>query len=149
METCKEYVWMQSCYVCVTLLSVRPSFHVIAQMAACVRKLCLQEGDVKMFRVTAVEWMKIPVKFSNSYRKSLSLSKSVWKKKSFIFQPSGIWHRAAWYLEHIWGLGYELGDVAFDSPSAQYIFHAPNTSAPALGSTPSHIQRVAALFHRE
>ena len=25
---------MQSCYVCVTLLSVRPSFHVIAQMAA-------------------------------------------------------------------------------------------------------------------
>ena len=48
---------MQSCYVCVTLLSVRPSFHVIAQMAALCSEAAPSDvgGDVKMFSVTAVE----------------------------------------------------------------------------------------------
>ena len=49
---------MQSCYVCVTLLSVRPSFHVIAQMAALCSEAAPSDvvgGNVKMFSVTAVE----------------------------------------------------------------------------------------------
>jgi len=78
--------------VYVTFLSIRPSFHVIAQMAALCSEAVRSDGgrgNVKMFSVTTVKWIQISLKFSSSYRKRISLLKSIWKKK--VIHISALW----------------------------------------------------------
>ena len=81
---------MQSCYVCVTLLSVRPSFHVIAQMAA----LCSEAApsdlgggceDVQRYGC------RVNTNFSEIVQQLQKMSVAIkvrLKKKSFLFQSS-------------------------------------------------------------
>jgi hypothetical protein len=83
-------------YECILAMCVLPCYQsVLVSMSLhrwqlCVRKLRLLiwGGNVKMFSVTAVEWRKVSVKFSDRYRKCLSLLKSVWKK---VIQISTLW----------------------------------------------------------